>query len=129
MADEDVSQLIRRETARAIPWGVMLLVVMLIGGMWVKHEIREGIEFASQTLIRDAKRAVLDPQVFIPLKKNAREAIQYTARTAMDEAKQAMLATGTFVPIKRNAKEAIEFTAKTAADQYKRVQMELNGRR
>lgn len=128
MANEEIG-LMKREAIRAVPWGVMLLVVILIGGAWLKQEVKEGIEFTSRTVVRDVKVAVLDPGVFMPLKQNAKEAIEFTARAAMQEAKSAVLETDTFVPMKHKVKEAIEYTARTAADQYKRVQTDLNSRK
>lgn len=59
MSDEDLADLMMREAARAAPWGAVLLVVLLLGGMWLKQEIREGIEFASHTVIHDMRAARL----------------------------------------------------------------------
>ena len=125
MVNESLGQVMKREAARAVPWGVMLLVVVLISGAWIKQELKEGVEFATQTVLRDTKAAVLDPSV----KQSVRGAIWYTAYVTMQEAKDAVLDADTFVPMKRKVKEAIEYTARTAADQYKRVQTDLNNRK
>lgn len=129
MNNENLIRLMKRETARSVPWGVMLLVVVLISTAWIKQDVREGVEFTTQTIFRDAKAAVLDPHVFVPLKQSVKRTIRYTAYTAINEAKDAVLTADTFVPMKRKVKEAIEYTARTGADQYKRVQTELNNRK
>jgi len=129
MADENMVHIMKVEAVRALPWGIMLLVVMLLGGMWIKQEMKEGFEFASRTVVRDVQSAALDPRVFVPLKQNAKEAIQYVTHTAIQEAKDAVLAPRTFVPMKRKVKEAIEYGAVTAADQYERAQRALQKHR
>ncbi len=129
MADENMIHVMKVETARALPWGVMMLVVMLLGGMWLKQEVKEGIQFASQTVIRDVRSTVFDPHVLIPLKQNAKEAIQYVTHTAIQQTKDAVLEPQTFVPMKRKVKEAIEYSAIIAADQYERAQRDLKQHR
>lgn len=129
MNEETMFDTMKTEAARALPWGVMLLVVMLLGGMWVKQEMKEGIEFASRTVVRDVQSAALDPRVFVPIKQNAKEAIQYVTHTAIQQVKDAVLAPRTFVPMKRKVKEAIEYGAVTAADQYERAQRALQRHR
>lgn len=66
MSDEDLVEVMMREAARAAPWGAMLLVVMLIGGMWLKQEIKDGIAFASHTVIHDVRTVVRGPQDVAP---------------------------------------------------------------
>lgn len=126
MNNESLIEVMMREAARAAPWGIMILVLILFSGMWLKQEAKEDIQFASQTVIRDVKAAVLDPAVFVPLKRKAKAAIQYTTHTAIQEAKDAALQSDTFVPMKHEVKKAIEYTAATAANQYVRAQRELN---
>ena len=127
MSAESLIEIMMREAARAMPWGIMILVLILFSGMWLKQEAKEDIQFASQTMIRDVKAAALDPAVFVPLKRKVKEAIQYTAHTAIQEAKDAVLQSDTFVPLKHEVKKAIEYTATTAANQYVRAQRDLNG--
>lgn len=129
MNDENMAHIIKLEAARALPWGVMVLVVMLFAGMWLKQEIKEGIAFASQTVIQDVRTAVLEPRTFVPMKRKVKEAIQYAAHTAIQQAKDAVLQPQTFVPMKRKVKEAIQYTAKTAADQYERVESDMRRHR
>ena len=117
-----------RETARAVPWGIMLLVVLLIGSMWFKQDAKQVAAFTSQAMVNNVKKAVLDPEVFIPLKQTAKEAVQYTAHTAIQEAKDAVLRSDTVVPIKHEVKKAIEYTAVTAANQYIRAESVLDRR-
>jgi len=118
MAQKNYSELILQETARVIPWGIMLLLVVLIGSSWIKQDVKEGVEFAVQTIADKAKSTVLNPGIITPLKQNTKEAVEFVMKTAIAEAKNTALDTGTFMRIKQNAKEAIEFTSKTAAREF-----------
>ena len=126
MNDESLIDVMMREAARAVPWGIMLLAVLLIGSMWLKQDAKEVSAFASRAMINNVKKAVLDPKLFVPLKQKTKEAIQYTAHTAIQEAKNAVLRSDTFVPMKHEVKKAIEYTANTAANQYIRAQRVLD---
>ena len=121
MGQVNYGELIRRETVKAIPWGIMLLIVILVGGSFLKQNVKEGVEFALQSTMQEMKIAILDPEVFVPIKQNAKEAVEFVMSTTISEAKKAALDTDTFVRVKQNAKEAIEFTAKKVAEENRRV--------
>jgi len=118
MAQKNYSELMLQETVKVIPWGIMLLIVVLIGSSWIKQDVKEGIEFTVQTTADKAKSIVLDSSVITPLKQNIKEAVEFAMKTAISEAKNAVLDTDTFTRIKQNTKEAIEFTSKTAAREF-----------
>ena len=125
MEQTNLARLFVRECVRAIPWGIMVIVLISLAISMEKQNMKEAIEYAAHVSMREAKAAVLDPTTFVPLKRKVKAAIKYTARVSMREAKEAVLEPATFVPLKQNVKEAIEFTARTAANEYKRVQLEL----
>lgn len=69
MSDEDLIEVMMREAARAAPWGVMLLVVLLFAGMWLKQEIKAGIAFASLTVIQNARAAAPGARSCVSMKR------------------------------------------------------------
>lgn len=77
--------LMLREAARAVVWGAMLLVVVFISLGWAKQQVKEGVEFTAHAVVQEAKKAVLAPDTFVPIKKNAKEAIEFAAKKAADE--------------------------------------------
>jgi|AMFO01.1.fsa_nt_gi hypothetical protein len=128
MEKVNLGELFVRECVRAIPWGIIVIVLIFLAITMEKQNMKEAIEYAARVSIREAKAAVLEPATFVPLKQKVKAAIEYTARVSAREAKAAVLEPATFVPLKQNVKEAIEFTARTAANEYKRVQLELRQR-
>lgn len=82
MEQESLGTIMLREMARAIPWGVMLLIVFLVAGVFLKQEVKESVEYSLKTVIQESKQALLSPEVFIAVKQNAKEAIQYATKEA-----------------------------------------------
>jgi len=85
MENETITDIMIRETARALPWGVMLLVVIAISGTWIKQEVKEAIEFTAGTAVHQAQQVLLDTPTFVRIKQNAKEAIQYATHNAANE--------------------------------------------
>lgn len=85
MEQESIGTIMRREAARATPWGIMLLVVVYATGSMIKQDVKEAVEFSFSTAVKEARQAVLAPEVFTAVKQNTKEAIQYATRSAADE--------------------------------------------
>ncbi len=85
--EKGYGQIIAESFVKAVTWGATLAVILIIStniilGM-VKQDVKDAIDFAQKTAIRNAMTAVLSHDVFPKLKQNTKEAIEFTV-TAID---------------------------------------------
>ena len=74
--NEGLGRVFLRELMRAIPWGVVLMIFLLIFMAFVKQDIKEAIDFTAQRATIEIKDFISDPEV----KQDLKEAVEYTRK-------------------------------------------------
>ncbi len=87
--EKGYGQIIAESFVKALTWGITLAVIYVITtkitlGM-VKQDVKDTIDFAQKTAIKNAMNAVLSHDVFPKIKQNTKEAIEFTANTIDDQ--------------------------------------------
>jgi hypothetical protein len=108
MKENGLGGLFVRHLVIAIPWGVIFLIVMFIASIGIKQQIKEGIQYAIRTGIKESGNFVYNYQMVVPVKKNVKEGIEFVAKTARNEIK-ALLQDP---QVKQDLKEALEYSGK-----------------
>ncbi|HDI78313.1 MAG TPA: hypothetical protein ENF54_01590 [Desulfobacteraceae bacterium] len=60
MERESIGRIFLRHLAMAIPWGIVFLVIFGIATLTIKQNIKEGIEYTSNTLASKAIRVIYE---------------------------------------------------------------------
>ena len=74
--NEGLGRVFLRELMRAIPWGVVLMIFLLIFMAFVKQDIKEAVDFTAQRARIEIKGFISDPEV----KQDLKEAVEYTRK-------------------------------------------------
>jgi len=106
MKDNGLGDLFLRHLVMAIPWSIILLLVLFISAIGIKQQIKEGIQYAIKTSIHETASFAYDFNVVIPVKKNVKEGIEFVAKTAKNEIKSLLKDP----EIKQDIKEALEYS-------------------
>jgi len=106
MKDNSLGNLFLRHLVMAIPWSIILLLVLFISAVGVKQQIKEGIQYAVKTSIQETVHFAYSYNVVVPVKKNVKEGIEFVAKTAKNEIKSLLKDP----EIKQDIKEALEYS-------------------
>ncbi len=87
MKEDTLARIFIKNLVMAIPWGIIFLIVLLIGFLGVKQQIKESMQFAARMAISETSRVVLDYPAFTRIKQNAKESIEFSANAFSHELK------------------------------------------
>ncbi|MBC8392140.1 MAG: hypothetical protein H8E17_06215 [Deltaproteobacteria bacterium] len=102
MKENDLGNLFVRHLVMAVPWGIMLLIVLFISAIGIKQQVKEGIQYAIRTSVNEAANFAFQYSVVVPVKQNIKEGVEFVAKAASKE-----------------LREGFEFAAKTARKEIK----------
>ena len=103
MKEDGLGRLFLRQLVMAIPWGIIFLLVLFIGAMVMKQQIKESIQYGAKTAVYQTFG--LGFQMAGPIKQNIKEGIEFMAKTAKKEIKVLL----SDPKIKQDLKEAMEY--------------------
>jgi hypothetical protein len=120
MKENDLGNLFVRHLVMAAPWGIMILIVMFIAAIGVKQNVKEGIQYAIRSSVKEAANFAFQYSVVVPVKQNIKEGVEFVAKTASKElregfefaaksARQEIKALLSDPEVKQDLKEALEF--------------------
>ncbi len=87
MEQEKLSKVFLRHLVMAIPWGIMVLLVLFIAAAGMKQPLKKAVGYGMRTAVHETADYVLESKNFVPAKQNMKEAIEFVALTASDEVK------------------------------------------
>ncbi|MBW2029998.1 MAG: hypothetical protein JRH06_13905 [Deltaproteobacteria bacterium] len=95
MADEKISwgKLIIKDAVRAATWSVVVLIVLSIFLLFVKQEVKQGIDFGAKRAVSEAVKYATDPYLVGKGKQLVKEGIEYTVDKVGDRYQQILLET------------------------------------
>jgi len=102
MKENGLGNLFVRHLVMAVPWGIMMLIVLFIAAIGVKQQVKEGIEYAIRSSVNEAADIAFQYSVVVPVKQNIKEGVEFVAKAASKE-----------------LREGFEFAAKTARKEIK----------
>jgi len=103
---DSVGTIFMREVARATPWGLMIIVVVLICLGFFNYTGKKLISYAQQNAANTVRQIATD-QVFVEgVKRNIKEGIEYTLTKAGWEIRSILKDP----ELKQDMKEALEYT-------------------
>lgn len=105
MKENSLGDLFVRHLVMAIPWSIILLLVLFISAVGIKQQVKEGIQYAIRTSIHETANVAYSYNVVVPVKKNVKEGIEFVAKTAKNEIKSLLKDP----EIKQDIKEALEY--------------------
>ena len=74
--NDGLGRVFLRELMRAIPWGAVLMIFLLIFMAIIKQDVKEAIDFTAKRARIEAKGLISDPEV----KQDIKEAVEYTRK-------------------------------------------------
>ena len=97
-----------KELVRAIPWGIVILIVLFISiGFW-GQTLKNSIKFAQGGAIITATCLMANPEVAELVKRNIKEGIEYSLGVTKREVKNLLKDP----QLKQDVKEALEYAGK-----------------
>jgi len=105
MEEEKFGSIFTRHLAIAIPWGIIFLCLFLVISIGIKQQVKEGIQYAIRTSIKETAYLASSYNAVVPVKKNVKEGVEFLAKTVRSEIKN-------FIndpQVKQDIKEALEF--------------------
>lgn len=107
MKENGLGNLFLKHLVMAVPWGIVLLVILFISAVGIKQQVKEGIQYAIRTSIQETANFAYSYNVVVPVKKNVKEGIEFIAKTAKNEVKDFLKDP----EIKQDVKEALEYSS------------------
>lgn len=104
--NSSLGDLFVRHLVMAIPWSIILLLVMFISAVGIKQQVKESIQYAIRMSIQETANFAYSYNVVVPVKKNVKEGIEFVAKTAKNEIKSLLKDP----EIKQDIKEALEYS-------------------
>ncbi len=95
-----------REFARAVPWGIVVIITVLICFGFISYGGKKMIDYAQGNAANTIRQVVTDPILVEGIKRNIREGIEYTLTRTRNEVMSVL----TDPELKQDAKEALEYT-------------------
>ena len=105
MKENGLGRMFVRHLVMAIPWGIVFLVVFSIASLGLKQQIKEGIQYAVKTGIKETGKFAFQYGMVVPVKQNIKEGIEFVAKTARNEIKTLLQDP----QVKQDLKEALEY--------------------
>ncbi len=102
MKENDLGNLFVRHIVMAVPWGIMMLIVLFIAAIGIKQQAKEGIQYAIRTSVNEAADFAFQYSVVVPVKQNIKEGVEFVAKA-----------------VSKELREGFEFAAKTARKEIK----------
>ncbi|MBW2066993.1 MAG: hypothetical protein JRJ03_18955 [Deltaproteobacteria bacterium] len=95
MTDEKVSwgRLIIKDAVRAATWSVVVLIVLSIFLLFLKQEIKQGIDFGAKRAVSEVVKYATDPYLVGKGKQLVKEGIEYTVEKVGDRYQQILIET------------------------------------
>lgn len=101
-----------REFARAIPWGIVILIVLFISIGFFGQTLRSSVEFAQKNAVITTTGLMANPVIAETVKRNIKEGIEYTLKVTKRETRNLL----NDPQLKQDVKEALEFAGKQLKD-------------
>jgi len=106
--DNGTKSVFVREFARAVPWGIVVIITFLICFGVTIYGGKNMINYAQRNAANTIRQIVADPILVEGIKRNIKEGIEYTLTRTKNEVKSVL----TDPELKQDAKEALEYTGK-----------------
>ncbi len=108
MKENGLGNVFLKHLEMAVPWGIILLLVLFVSAVGIKQQIKEGIQYGIRTSIQETANFANNYNVVVPVKRNIKEGIEFVAKTAKNEVKDILKDP----EIKQDLKEALEYSSK-----------------
>ncbi len=95
-----------REFARAVPWGIVVIITVLICFSFISYGGKKMIDYAQRNAANTIRQIVTDPVLVEGIKVNIKEGVEYTLTRAKTEIRNVL----TDPELKQDVKEALEYT-------------------
>lgn len=102
--DNGTKSVFIREFARAVPWGIVVIITALICFSFIGYGGKKMIDYAQRNAANTIRQIVTDPVLVEGIKRNIKEGIEYTKNEVMSVLMDPEL--------KQDVKEALEYTGK-----------------
>ena len=106
--DNGTKSVFIREFARAVPWGIVVIITVLICFSFIGYSGKKMIDYAQGNAANTIRQIVTDPVLVEGIKRNIREGVEYTL-TRTKAGVRDILADP---ELKQDVKEALEYTGK-----------------
>lgn len=100
--DNGIKNVFIREFARAIPWGIVIIITALICFSFIGYGGKKLIDHAQRNAANIVRQIVTDKVLVEGIKRNIKEGIEYTKK----EVKSVLMDP----ELKQDVKEALEYT-------------------
>ena len=97
-----------KELVRAIPWGIVILIVLFISIGFLGRTLKNSIEFAQGGAVITATGLIANPEITELIKQNIKEGIEYSLAVTKREVKSILKDP----QLKQDVKEALEYAGK-----------------
>jgi hypothetical protein len=112
---DSVSQVFMREAARATPWGLMIIIVVLICLGFVNYTGEQLINYAQSNAAKTIRNVMTDREIVEGFRKNVKKGIEYTFGKAAGEFRKVLRDP----QLKQDLKEAVEYYFSYAGGEVK----------
>ena len=113
--NDSVSTVFMREVARATPWGLMIIIVVLLCLGFVNYTGKKLINYAQANAAQTIRQVLTDPDIVRGVRKNVKKGIEYTFGKAAGELKKTLRDP----ELKQDLKEAVEYTFSKAGSEVR----------
>ncbi len=113
--NDSVSTVFMREVARATPWGLMIIIVVLICLGFVNYTGKQLINHAQANAAQTIRELVTDPDIVRGVRKNVKNGIEYTFGIAAGEFQKILRDP----ELKQDLKAAVEYTFSKAGSEVR----------
>lgn len=104
--DNGTKSVFVREFARAVPWGIVVIITFLICFGITIYGGKNVINYAQENAADTIRRIVTDPVLVEGIKRNVKEGVEYTLTRTKTEVRSVL----TDPELKQDMKEALEYT-------------------
>ncbi|HEU18848.1 MAG TPA: hypothetical protein ENO00_05605 [Deltaproteobacteria bacterium] len=120
--NDSVSTVFMREVARATPWGLMIIIVVLICLGFVNYTGKKLITYAHSNAAQTIRQVMTDPDIAREVEKNVTQCIDYTFGSAAAEFRKTLQDP----ELKQNLKDAVAYTFSKAGSEVKVILTDPN---
>ncbi|MBW1613247.1 MAG: hypothetical protein JRF08_00085 [Deltaproteobacteria bacterium] len=106
MKENSMVQLFVRNLVMAIPWGIILLLVVFIAAVGIKQQVKEAMQYGIRTAIYTTGNFAFDYNTIVPVKQNIKEGVEFVAKTTKNEIKNLL----DDPQVKNDLKEIFEYS-------------------
>ncbi|MBN2686866.1 MAG: hypothetical protein JXR85_01705 [Deltaproteobacteria bacterium] len=102
---DSVSKVFMREAARATPWGLMIIIVVLICLGFINYTGKQLVNYAQENAARTIRQVVTNHEIVEGFRQNVKKGIEYTFGKAAGEFRKVLRDP----QLKQDMKEAVEY--------------------